>query len=141
MRRIGLLAVIALFTLIGGCGSGGYGGGSGTPLTAKISVDTDATAPMGFSFKSPVTVASGTIVTWHNESTSPHSIVWDSVSPASSPGPGANLGAFSAGADSATWTAPMVVASTTYNYHCGIHGSTMAGQVIVTPPAAGAGPY
>jgi plastocyanin len=88
---------------------------------------------MGFAFQSPVTVKSGTIVKWINQSTAPHSIVWDGFAPATSPAPGAGLAAFAAGTTSGTWTAPAVSVSTTYNYHCGIHGPTMSGVIMVNP--------
>jgi len=88
---------------------------------------------MGFSFAGPITVKSGTSVTWHNQSAGPHNVIWDGFTPNTSTSPGANIGTFSAGATSSAWVAPTVTTNTTYNYHCGIHGPTMAGVVIVTP--------
>lgn len=117
----------------GGNGGGSAGSGSAAATTATIAVANNASAPMGFAFASPQTVKSGTSVTWQNQSSAPHSIVWDSQTPSTSPAPGAGIGTFGAGATSGVWTAPTVTANTTYAYHCGIHGPTMAGTVIVTP--------
>lgn len=139
-----LLMAGVVTACIAGCGGGGSssgytmgggttGGTTGGGLTASIATVNNSSAPMGFSFTSPVTVKSGTSVTWVNQSSAPHSIVWDAQSPSASPAPGAGIGVFSPGATSSAWIAPTVTVSTTYNYHCGIHGPTMAGQVTVTP--------
>src|SRR5580700_2597034 len=47
------------------------------PATATIAAINNAAAPMGFSFQSPVTVKSGTHVTWVNNSSAPHTIIFD----------------------------------------------------------------
>ncbi len=103
------------------------------PGTVSISATDDRSAQTGFSFQSPVTVKAGTKVNWVNNSSAPHCIMWDAQVPASSPAPGANIGVFNPGATSASWAAPMVSVSTTYNYHCCIHGPGMAGVIVVTP--------
>ncbi len=80
----------------GGTASGSTtSGGAGT--TASIPAINNAAAPMGYSFNSPITVKAGTSVTWTNQSTAPHSIIWDAQSPSSSPSPGSNLPVFSPG--------------------------------------------
>ena len=149
MKQLAIAGVACVIAAgaIAGCGGGG-GGSSTTPagstagttsgsggggLTANIAVTNNASAPMGFAFQSPVTVKSGTAVTWVNQSSAPHGITWDAQSPSSSPAPGADVAVFGAGSSSAVFTAPTVTASTTYNYHCTVHGPTMAGQMIVTP--------
>jgi len=113
--------------------AGSTGTTTSGPTTASVSVINNASAPMGFSFQSPVTVASGTQVTWNNTSAAPHGITWDTWTPAAQPAPGSDVAIFNAGATSAAWTAPTVTASTTYNYHCTVHGATMNGQIVVTP--------
>lgn len=127
--------VVLLGVLVYGCGGGGGGGGSMSvgAMTQNIDVVNNAAAPMGFSFMSPVTIKSGTVVTWVNQTAATHGITWDSWIPNSSPGPGANIPVFTGGTDSNSWTAPTVTVNTTYNYHCTVHGPTMAGVIIVTP--------
>ncbi|MCA1595053.1 MAG: hypothetical protein LC772_01290 [Chloroflexi bacterium] len=141
--------------LLVGCGSSGGGGSSanvggstsagattgvttagsttGAPPAATIPIVSNAASATGFAFASPVTVKSGAAVTWINRSGAPHSIVWDGQTPASAPSAGAGVGAFSAGATSSAWTAPTVTSQTSYAYHCGIHGPSMNGTVVVTP--------
>ena len=105
----------------------------GGPTTVSIPVVNNAAAPMGFSFNSPVAAHSGDSVSWHNQSTAPHGITWDGWTPIASPAPGANIAVFAAGSTSGTWTAPTVTTMTTYNYHCTVHGVTMAGVINVSP--------
>jgi plastocyanin len=88
---------------------------------------------VGLSFGNPITVSPGTSVIWKNQSDVMHSVVWDSHAPDSSPGPGNDIPPFLAGGASLEWIAPAVTTSTTYNYHCGIHGTMMSGQIIVNP--------
>jgi plastocyanin len=128
---LGISVIIGSLALHG-CGSGG-GGTSNLPAVTTINAKNDAAAPMGFSFDSPVTVSKGTAVQWSNISTAPHGIIWDAQSPASSPAPGANIPNFGPGTTSASWTAPNVTVATAYNYHCSVHGPTMAGVINVTP--------
>lgn len=97
-----------------------------TPATATVTV-------VGLSFGSPITVKSGTTVRWNNTSGAPHNVIWDARNPTSSPEPGANIPTFGGGATSDAWVAPTVTANTTYDYHCGIHGLMMSGQITVTP--------
>ncbi|MGO8672072.1 MAG: plastocyanin/azurin family copper-binding protein [Capsulimonadaceae bacterium] len=127
------VVVIAVGLLEAGC-TGGASRSIGTPPPGQTSVAVvnDASAPMGYAFTTPVTVKSGIVVTWVNKSSAPHSVAWDAHTPASSPGPGANLPVFQPGSSSSAWTAPAVTTSTTYNYHCTIHTS-MLGVITVTP--------
>ena len=140
--KIAILAMAAgLVIAVYGCGgsSGGGGnsgpgsGGGATPTNVSIPAVNNASAPMGYSFNSPISVKSGDTVTWVNQSTAPHGITWDSQTPSTSPAPGANIPVFSAGTSSATWTVPTVTTATTYNYHCTVHGPTMPGVINVTP--------
>ena len=101
----------------------------GVPLTRSISVTTNG----GFRFETPVTVQSGTTVTWSNQTGAPHNIVWTTVTPSSSPAPGSGIATFSPGTNSAPWVAPTVTTATTYHYFCGIHGPGMAGDITVNP--------
>jgi len=137
---IATLALVLVFAVYGcgGSGGGGNGGGGGsTPVggNTNVSIPTvnNAAAPMGYSFNSPISAVSGDTVTWNNESTAPHGITWDSQTPSTSPAPGANIPIFQAGTTSAAWTVPTVTGATTYNYHCTVHGVTMAGVINVTP--------
>lgn len=114
----------------GGTGGGGGGGGNGA---TQIKVTTSNANPTGFAFQSPVTVSSGTVVEWVNQTGAPHGVTWDSQVPNTSPGPPATVPNFSAGTTSSTATMPTVTTQTTYNYHCTVHGPNMAGQIIVTP--------
>jgi plastocyanin len=145
MKKILPIALILCLVglLVWGCGSGGgtssttTGGTTPTPTptptTDTVNVAANASNPTGFAFAGPTTVKSGTSVTWVNTTSAPHSIVWDSHTPSTSPAPGADIGTFTGGSTSAPWIAPTVTVSTTYAYHCGIHGPQMAGQIIVTP--------
>ena len=99
---------------------------SPSPTTVSITV-------VGMNFGSPITVKSGTAVTWQNASGLPHNVIWDSRSPDTSTAPGANIPTFNGGANSQPWVAPTVTTNTTYDYHCGIHGPMMSGQITVTP--------
>jgi plastocyanin len=138
---IATLALVLVFAVYGCGGSGGGGGGGSTPVSGNsnvsIPVINNAAAPMGYSFnnvaQSPVTVTSGDSVSWSNQSTAPHGITWDSHTPSTSPSPGANVPVFQAGATSGTWVAPAVTVTTTYDYHCTVHGPTMPGVIIVNP--------
>jgi len=141
MKRIFLgmlLGAIALIS-VAGCGGGtggssmggGSNGGGGGPT--MISVSASNTNPTGFAFQSPVTVTSGSKVEWVNNTGAVHGITWDSQVPNSSPAPPGTVANFNGGATSNPATMPVVSTQTTYNYHCTIHGSQMAGQVIVTP--------
>jgi plastocyanin len=123
-------ALVAICFAGHGCGSGG---GTNQQATQTIIIRDDSTAPMGFAFESPVTVTKGTVVRWSNISSTPHGIVWDTQTPASSPAPGATIPTFASQTFSPTWTAPAVTVATTYNYHCTVHGPTMAGVINVTP--------
>ena len=132
----GIFVATLLLAVIWGCGGGGSnsnGSNSGGTTTRSIAATGNASASTGFAFASPVTVKSGTTVKWTNQSSAPHSIVWDAPTPSSAPSPGAGIGTFSAGATSDAWVAPSVSANTTYPYHCGIHGPMMSGTIIVTP--------
>jgi plastocyanin len=133
----GLFVAVLLLAVIWGCGGGGSSSGgsdnSSGSTTRNVATTGNASSPTGFSFESPVTVKSGTIVKWVNQSSAPHSVVWDAQTPSSAAAPGAGIGTFGAGATSDAWVAPTVSANTTYAYHCGIHGPMMSGDIVVTP--------
>lgn len=131
-----IVACVALVsaTLFAGCGGGGGGGNNSTTSTPTPGTNRSATVNVvGMSFGNPMTVASGTSVTWVNQSGAPHNVIWDSRSPSNSPDPGANIATFAGGATSSAWVAPTVTTSTEYDYHCGIHGPMMSGKITVTP--------
>lgn len=111
-----------------GATTGTTGGGNVT----QVDVVNSAGA-FPYAFTTPISVASGSMVEWINQTSVEHGITWDQQSPASSPPPGANIPIFAAGSSSTAWQAPTVTAQTTYNYHCTVHGTAMSGQIIVTP--------
>ena len=127
--------VIVLAAIAVGCSSSGGGSNNNppTPSVVAIPVSADASAPMGFSFQSPVTAKSGDTIHWVNNTVAPHGITWDAQSPSSSPAPGENVAIFTAGTSSGTFTAPTVTTTTMYNYHCTVHGPTMNGIIVVSP--------
>ena len=129
----GLALAVFAVAGCGGSGGGGNGGGNAGPATISIPAVNNAAAPMGYSFNSPISAHSGDTVHWVNQSTAPHGITWDSQTPSTSPAPGANIAVFAAGTTSATWTVPTVTTTTTYNYHCTVHGPTMPGIITVSP--------
>jgi plastocyanin len=126
------IAIVIVGLALHGCGSSGQ---SATNQQQPVTIVTknDANAPMGFSFGSPVTVRKGATVRWNNTSSTAHGIIWDSQVPGTSPAPGGNISTFAPGATSDAWTAPILTVPTTYNYHCTLHGPTMAGVITVNP--------
>jgi plastocyanin len=124
-----ILGTVAILLPMGCGGSSGSGGSMSTPARTRNA----SIYIFGLNFGTPVTISSGTHVTWNNQSGVAHSVVWDNRTPSTSPEPGANLSTFNGGATSSIWIAPTVTASTDYNYHCGIHGLMMSGKITVTP--------
>jgi plastocyanin len=151
----------AVLFIAWGCGGGGGGGStsstptptpiptnsssstpspspSTTPSSYVINVVPDAAVSPPYAFATPVTVQSGTSVTWNNETVAPHNITWVSTSPSSSPGPGADIdpngfgGTGASSQMSSAWIAPTVTQATTYSYRCTFH-SDMFGSITVTP--------
>lgn len=134
MRTVWVVALgLVLVGAFSGCGGGGDSNGV-APAAAIVIAQNDASNPTGFSF-SPAqqTVVSGQHVIWVNNSAAPHSIVWDSTTPSTSPGPGASVPQFDVNHSSQDWVAPTVTTQTTYAYHCGVHGPNMAGTIVVNP--------
>lgn len=143
---VGLVALVLCGPLA--CGGGGGGGGSSTPTspstpsTPSTPTPTTPSAPA-----SPVTVAvenntftpgtltvaAGSTVTWKWDTCTSgydpyggsastcvdHSIVWDAGGAAASPTQ-----------SQGTYERTFATAGT-YNYHCAIHGTAMAGKVVV----------
>jgi FtsP/CotA-like multicopper oxidase with cupredoxin domain/plastocyanin len=99
------------------------GGGVGTG-SAEVDAKDDGSNPTGFSFSpSPLSVKKGDTVVFKNNSSQPHSIVWDT------PGAPANTSIFNSGA-----SVLVVMANAgSFNYHCGVHGPQMNGTITVTP--------
>jgi len=102
-------------------GDGGNGGGTG-PKT--VEVDAINGGPSGFSF-SPANAPAkaGDTILFKNKSNDIHSVVWDT--------PGAPAGGPVFAANTGSWS--VVVPNVgTFNYHCGVHGASMAGTITVT---------
>ncbi|MFA4850426.1 MAG: cupredoxin family copper-binding protein [Methanoregula sp.] len=114
------IVIVILACTVAGCTS---------PQTAPATVASPAAtggentiAIKNFAFvPTPLTVKSGTTVTWTNQDSAPHTIVSDTGSPVSIVSDSLSTGA----SFTFTFTQPG-----TYTYHCSIHPS-MKGTVIV----------
>lgn len=137
---VGLVALVLCGPL--GCGGGGGGGSSATPTsptTPSNPAPTTPTAPNTVTVQnntfSPasLTVSAGTTVTWN----------WDTCSSSKDPYGGTSTTCVN---HSVTWDTPGGTASPTqsegsytrtfatagtYDYHCAVHGTAMAGKVVV----------
>jgi len=104
------------------------GGGPG-PGTKTVTAKNDAGNPTGFSFDPPsATVNKGDTVIFQNSSDAPHSIAWDT------PGSPANSGVFNPPGSPPPNSVNVVMSNPgTFNYHCGIHGPSMNGTIVVNP--------
>ena len=102
---------------------GDGGGGGGGPKTVEVDA-VNGGGTTGFSFTPANRTANvGDTVLFKNTSSDIHSVIWDTGgAPANSPI--INTGG-------ATWSVVMPNAGT-FNYHCGVHGSGMAGTVTVS---------
>lgn len=133
---IALVGVTLILLAVAGCGggNGGSSGGNGSNGSGVTTIGVNnSNGAFPFAFQSPVTVKSGTMVQWKNNTAADHGITWETVVPNTSPAAPANVPIFSANTTSGTATMPTVMAQTTYNYQCTVHGASMPGQVIVTP--------
>jgi plastocyanin len=118
-----LVAGIAIFFGCSGGSGGGYNNNPTDPGTGNNTCPVGTVCMRAASFfPTSLTVASNTTVTFSNNSTVDHNIVFDTPIPAAT----TNIGLISYGS-STTRTFGTVG---TYNFHCTIH-SGMAGSVVV----------
>ena len=123
--------LIAALTSCGGSdvtppdGGGGGGGGGGGSCPAS----TICASAQSF-FPKPLTVVSGTVVTWSNKSGQLHNVTFDQPSAAQ---PGDGTGDFILN-DDETHTRKFTTgaSNTTYGFQCTIHPG-MTGSLVVTP--------
>lgn len=131
MRKLASMTLAAGFTILaacGGSGGSGYGTGPGGGNTGGNGGGNDTcpanTVCMRAASFSPtsVSVAKGATVTFSNNSTVDHHVVFDTPLPEAV----ADIGTISGG-----YTATrMLGTSGTYNFHCTIHAG-MTGSVVV----------
>lgn len=127
-RRIRAVTAAASALLIGSCGGGYSSGPGGSPPAEVCPANTicmhfatsySGTTEASFNPAS-LTVARGTVVTFTNNSSATHNIVFDTNPPV-----GGDIGPISGGSQTRTFS---TVGTSTF--HCAIH-STMTGQIIV----------
>jgi plastocyanin len=110
MRVTSVLSIVGVVVALAACGdSSGPSGGHSTTIHVQDN----------FFTPSPDTVSAGT-VTFSWDGSSSHSLVWDTGP--TNPG---GAGPMSSG------TFPATVQLGTYTYHCGVHGPSMHGTIVV----------
>ena len=124
MRKIGSIAVLFGFSILGACGGSGGGGynGGGTPTGPANNTCPDNTFCMRASSFQPatLTVAKGTTVSFTNSSSVEHNVVFDSPSAGV-----ADIGDITSGTVSRTFGT-----AGTFAFHCTIHAG-MNGSITV----------
>ena len=128
MRKIASGACVIGFSILCACG-GSYGGSNGggtytTPTDPGNTTCAASTICMGSATFSPtsLTVSKGATVTFNNNSTVDHNVVFDAPTP-----PGvADVGAIAYGSS----TSRTFGNTGTFNFHCTIHAG-MSGTLVV----------
>jgi plastocyanin len=122
MRKIGSIAVLFGFSILGACGGSGGGYNGGTPTGPANNTCPDNTFCMRASSFQPttLTVAKGTTVSFTNSSSVEHNVVFDSP-----PAGLEDIGTISSG----TATRSFGTAGT-FAFHCTIHAG-MSGSITV----------
>ena len=116
----GCIVIVILACMAAGCTSPQTAPVTAAPPTATGGGNTIAIKNFAF-VPTPLTVKSGTAITWTNEDSAPHTVVSDTGSPVPIVSDSLSTGA----SFTFTFTQPG-----TYTYHCSIHPS-MKGTVVV----------
>lgn len=123
MMRLPRWSILGLALLLAGCGDGPAGNGENPPSSVAVNVGNIFFRSVHNGSMEPAvdTVAASGSVTWTWIDIGTHSVRFDDANFPESP-------PFTDSGSSFSMTFP---AAGTYTYDCGIHGSVMAGTVVV----------